>query len=342
MQCQENKAGFLKRKNIEISVRRYLIDAMSFMAMGLFASLLMGTILKTTGQQLGLEFIVEFGKIAISVTGPAIAVGVAYGLQAPALVMFASVAVGAAADAAGGGPAGCYVSALLAVELGKLVSKETKLDILVTPMVTIVSGVFLAGVVGPGIGSFMIWLGQVLMWLTEMQPVPMGMLIAVFMGVILVMPISSAAIAVMLDLSGLAAGAATVGCCCQMVGFAACSYRENGIGGVFAQGIGMAMFQIPNIIRNPLVFVPTTAASAILGPLATTILPMQNSPIGAGMGTSGLVGQIGTLTVMGGGADVWCKIALLHFILPAALCFLISEYMRKKQWIKFGDLKLDI
>ena len=336
------KIGFLKRKNIEFTFHRYGIEALGAMALGLFASLLVGTILKTLGDNIGVAWLSEFGGIAMSMMGPAIAVAVAFGLKSPPLVLFAATVVGTAAVKFGGGPAGCYVAAVIAAEFGKAVSKETKVDILVTPIVTIIVGIAVAKLIGPPIGSFMVWVGSLIMWATELQPVPMGMLVAVLMGLALTAPISSAAIGVMLELSGLAAGAATVGCCCQMVGFAVASYRENKIGGLVAQGIGTSMLQVPNILRNPLILVPPTLASAILGPLATTAFQMHNSPIGSGMGTSGLVGQIGTLTVMGGSAVVFMKIALLHFVLPIILTLIFSEYMRKKNWIKFGDQKLDI
>jgi uncharacterized membrane protein len=241
-----------------------------------------------------------------------------------------------------GGPAGCFVAAVFAAEFGKMVSKETKIDIIVTPAVTLIVGIAVARFIGPYIGDAMKWIGQLIMWATNLQPVPMGALVAVLMGLALTAPISSAAIAVMLELSGLAAGAATVGCCCQMIGFGVISYRENKIGGLIAQGLGTSMLQVPNIVRNPLALIPPTLASALLGPLATTIVPMQNNPAGAGMGTSGLVGQFGAVAVMGTDLSVFLKIGFMNFILPALLSLFIAEYMRKKQWIKLGDLKLDI
>lgn len=337
-----SKVGLLQRKNIEISIHRYFIEALGAMALGLFASLLVGTIIKTLGDKTGIVWLSAFGTIAQSVYGPAIAVSVAFGLKAPALVLFSSVAVGAAAVSAGGGPAGCFVAALVGAEFGKLVSKETKVDIIVTPAVTLIVGIATAKLVGPYIGSFMTWLGALIMWATEMQPIPMGILVSALMGVILTAPVSSAALAIMLGLEGLAAGAATVGCCAHMIGFAAISYRENGIGGVFAQGLGTSMLQVPNIVRNPLIIVPPVLVSMVLGPIVTTVVPMTNDKIGAGMGTSGLVGQIQTLAVMGFNGPTLIKVALFHFILPAVLCLMVSEYMRKKNWIKFGDMKLDI
>lgn len=338
--AQTEKVSFLKRKNIEFSLRRYGIEALGAMALGLFSSLIVGLILKVLGEKLGLNFLVEYGKEAMAMMGPAIGVAVAYDLKAPPLVLFASTVTGMA-GARLGGPAGCFVAAVIGAEFGKLVSKETKVDIIVTPVVTIVTGVATGIFIGPGINSFMVALGAMIMKATELQPIPMGILVSVIMGMVLTAPISSAALAIMLKLGGLAAGAATVGCATQMVGFAVASYRENGWGGLISQGLGTSMLQVPNIVKNPLIWVPPTLASAILGPLATTILPMQNVPAGAGMGTSGLVGQFGTIEAMGATGDVFFKIALLHFILPAILTLLISEYMRKKGWIKFGDMKLD-
>ncbi len=336
------KKNFLARKNVIFSLHRYGIEAMGAMALGLFASLLVGMIIQTVGDKAGIRWMVDFGALAMSMMGPAIAVAVAFGLQAPPLVLFAATVVGHAAVAAKGGPAGCFVAAVAAAEFGKLVSKETKVDIIVTPAVTIIVGVAVANFVGPYIGDFMKWIGGVIIWSTNLRPIPMGILVSVLMGLALTAPISSAAIAVMLELSGLAAGAATVGCCCQMVGFAVASYRENKIGGLVAQGIGTSMLQVPNIVRNPLILIPPTLASAILGPVATTVAQMRNNPGGAGMGTSGLVGQFGTIAVMGTDASVFVRIALLHIILPAALTLAISEFMRKKGWIRFGDQKLDI
>lgn len=335
------KAGFLKRKNIEFSLKRYGIDALGAMALGLFASLIVGLILKVLGEQLGLSFLVDFGKQAMAMMGPAIGVAVAYGLQAPPLVLFASTITGMA-GATLGGPAGCFVAAVVGAEFGKLVSKETKVDIIVTPVVTILIGIAIAKFVGPGINSFMVALGNLIMRATELRPIPMGILVSVLMGLALTAPISSAALAIMLKLGGLAAGAATVGCSAQMIGFAVASYRENGWGGLVSQGLGTSMLQIPNIVKNPLIWIPPTISSAILGPLATTVFKMENVPAGAGMGTSGLVGQFGTIEAMGASAGVLMEMALLHVILPAILTLLISEFMRKKGWIKFGDMKLDI
>jgi len=334
------KVSFLKRKNIVFSVKRYGVDALGAMALGLFSSLIVGLILKVIGQQLGVQFLIDFGMKAMAMMGPAIGVAVAFGLGAPPLVLFASTITGMA-GATVGGPVGAFVAAVIGAEFGKMVSKETKVDIIVTPAVTILMGVAAGTIMGPPLAQFMMWLGAVIMSATLLAPIPMGILVAVLMGIILTLPISSAALAMMLVLGGPAAGAATVGCATQMVGFAVASYRENGWGGLVSQGLGTSMLQVPNIVRNPLIWVPVILASAILGPLATTILPMANIPAGAGMGTAGLVGQFGTIEAMGMSSGVLLKIVLLHFILPALLTLGISEFMRKKGWIKFGDMKLD-
>ncbi len=339
MKNETQKRSFLERKNIEISVQRYGIDAMGSMAQGLFASLIVGLILKVLGEKLGISILLDLGIRAMSMMGPSIGVAVAYGLKAPLLVLLPSTITGAA-GAQLGGPAGAFVAAVIGTEFGKLVSKETKLDIIVTPAVTITLGVFAGMTIGPVIDIFMSGLGQVIMRATELHPIPMGILVSVIMGLILTLPISSAAIAIMLQLGGLAAGAATAGCCAQMIGFAVASYRENGVGGLLSQGLGTSMLQIPNIIKNPYIWIPPTLASAILGPVATTILPMENIPEGAGMGTSGLVGQFGTIEIMG--LSALPKIFILHFILPAILTLAISEFMRKKGYIKNGDMKLDV
>jgi uncharacterized membrane protein len=302
--------------------------------------LIVGLILKVLGEKLGIKLLVDYGVQAMAMMGPAIGVSVAFGLKAPPLVLFASTITGMA-GAKLGGPAGCFVAAVIGAEFGKLVSKETKVDIIVTPAVTIITGVATGVFVGPIINAAMVGLGQIIMRATELQPIPMGILVSVIMGLVLTAPISSAALAMMLKLGGLAAGAATVGCCAQMVGFAVASYRENKVGGLIAQGLGTSMLQVPNIVRNPRILIPPTLASAILGPLATTVMRMENIPAGAGMGTSGLVGQFGTIEAMGASGAVLFKIAMLHFILPAVLTLIISEYMRKKEWIRFGDQKLD-
>jgi uncharacterized membrane protein len=336
----EKKAEFLKRKNIEISLHRYGIQALGAMAQGLFATLIIGLILKVIGENLNIPFLYEVVyPAAQQMTGPAIAVAVAYGLQAPPLVLFASTVTGMAGNQFGG-PVGAFVAAVIGAEFGKMVSKETKVDILVTPAATIVTGVLAGMLVGPGVSSLMTGLGRWIMWATELHPVPMGIFVSVLMGMVLTLPISSAALAIMLELSGLAAGAATVGCSTQMVGFAVASYRENGWGGLVSQGLGTSMLQVPNIVKNPRIWIPPTLASAIIGPFATTLFRMENIPVGAGMGTSGLVGQFGTVAAMGTSAAVFGKILLLHIAAPAVLTLVISEYMRKIGWIRAGDMKL--
>ncbi|MDO4487289.1 MAG: PTS sugar transporter subunit IIC [Bacillota bacterium] len=351
------KESFLKRKNIEISAKRYLQDAMSAMALGLFASLLIGVILDTIGVQTAnlfgentvSTFLIEIGGQAKAFMGAAIGIAVAWGLKAPPLVMFASTVtgmMGASMTGFGidvsGGPAGAFIAVAIGVEFGKAVSKETKIDIIVTPAVTLITGGIAAKFVGPAIGWCMIKLGELIMTATEWQPFIFGIVIAVIVGLTLTAPISSAALCIMLELSGLAAGAATVGCCAQMVGFAVASFRENGIGGLVAQGIGTSMLQVSNIIRNPWILVPATLAGAIIGPLSTCVFKMTNIPVGAGMGTSGLVGQIGTFTDMGFTLDTLWKVLLLHIVLPAVLSLVIDKLMRKLGLIKEGDYKLDL
>lgn len=337
---------FLERKNIEFSVQRYLIDAMSSMALGLFASLLVGTILNTLGQSLGIPFLTDvIWPFARDMTGAAIAVAVAYALKAPPFVLFSATIVGYAGNQLGG-PVGAFVSAIIATELGKLVSKETKVDLIVTPTVTILSGVLVAQLIGPGIAAFMTKTGELVMVATTLQPFWMGILVSLMIGIALTLPISSAAISMMLGLAGLAGGAATAGCCAQMIGFAVMSYRDNGPGGVVAVGIGTSMLHMSNIVRNWKIWIPPILTAAITGPIATVVMKMENIPIGSGMGTSGLVGQIGTITAMNaigrGGWPLYLNILLLHFVLPAALTLLFTFILRKTGWIKDGDLKLNL
>lgn len=334
--------AFLRKKNIEISVQRYLIEALGTMAQGLFASLLIGTILNTIGKQANIPFLSEtVWPIASQMTGAAIGVAVAYALKAPPLVLFASTITGAAGNALGG-PAGAFLAALVGAEFGKLVSKETKVDIIVTTGVTILVGVLVGTVVGPVIGGFMTATGELIMYATELQPFLMGIIVSVVVGITLTLPISSAALCMMLGLSGIAAGAATAGCCAQMVGFAFLSFKENRWGGVAAQGLGTSMLQVPNLVRNPRLWIPPTLVAAITGPMATVLFKMENSPMGAGMGTSGLVGLIETLNTMGGGLNVWLGILILYIAIPTVLTPIIGSVMKKKGWIKDGDLKLEV
>lgn len=353
----EEKVSFLKRKDIEISAKRYLQDALSAMALGLFGSLLIGVIFDTLGTQTAnlfgdnavSAFCVETGGIAKTYMGAAIGVAVAWSLKAPPLVLFTSVVTGMMGatmtgfgiDVAGG-PAGAFVAVALGTEFGKMVSKETKVDILVTPAVTLIMGGIGAKLIGPAIGWCMLKLGDLIMTATEWQPFVFGIVISVVVGLALTAPISSAALCIMLDLSGLAAGAATVGCCAQMVGFAVASYKENGVGGLVAQGLGTSMLQISNIIKNPWILLPATLAGAIVGPISTCLLKMTNIPVGAGMGTSGLVGQIGTFTDMGFTLDTLWKVLLIQIVLPAVLTILIDQVLRRTGKIKDGDYKLDL
>ena len=345
----ENFKSFLKRKDIEISAKRYLQDALSAMALGLFASLLIGLILKTLGEQTALlfaensisTFLIDTGAQAMGLMGAAVGVSVAWGVKAPPLVLFASAITGMM-GANLGGPAGAFLAAAIGAEFGKAISKETKVDILVTPALTLIMGMISAMVFGPAISALMNGLGTIIMTATDMQPFLMGIIVSVVVGLVLTAPISSAALCIMLNLSGIAAGAATVGCCAQMVGFAVASYKENGVGGLVAQGIGTSMLQVSNIIKNPWILVPPTLAGAILGPVSTVLLKMTNIPAGAGMGTSGLVGQIGTFTSMGFTVDVLVKVIVLHIVLPAIIAYITDKALRKSGKIKDGDYKLDL
>lgn len=332
---------FLIRKGIQPSAKLYFIDAFSSMALGLFSSLIIGLIIKTAGQQLGFDYFIKMGDLAMGLMGPAIGVAIAYGLKAPPLVIFAAIVCGAA-GAELGGPAGSYLAALISTEVGKLVSKETKIDIIVTPFVTIFTGYTVAFFIGPTIDFLVRGLGNIIMWGTEQRPIVMGIVVAVLMGLALTAPISSAAIAFMLDLQGLAAGVATIGCSAQMVGFAISSYRENKISGLIAIGLGTSMLQVPNIIKNPMILIPPTVAAAVVAPFGSTIWLMENNAAGAGMGTSGFVGQIMTFTTMGFHMDVYIQVLILHFVAPAVISLLLSEYMRKQGWIKYGDMKLQM
>ena len=347
-------SAFLKRKNVLFSAKRYGIDAMGAMAQGLFASLLIGTIIKTLGQQLNVQFLIDAGNFAQQVAGPAMAVSIGAALSAPQLVLYSLIAVGMAANKLGGagGPLAVYFITIFASECGKIVSKETKVDILVTPAVTILVGVGLSVLCAPAIGAAASSVGDFIKWATNLQPLLMGILVSVVVGMALTLPISSAAICAALSLTGLAGGAAVAGCCAQMVGFAVMSFRENGVGGLVSQGLGTSMLQMPNIIRNPRVWIPPTLASAITGPIATCLfhLEMNGPAVSSGMGTCGLVGQIGVYTgwlndiAAGTKAAIlpmdWVGLILICFVLPAVLTLLFAFFLRKWGWIKDGDLKL--
>ncbi len=356
---------FLKRKDIEISLKRYGIDALGAMAQGLFCSLLIGTIINTLGTQFHIPFLTEtvatvsgvdytVGGLASAMSGPAMAVAIGYALHCPPLVLFSMITVGFSANALGGagGPLAVLFVAIIAAEIGKAVSKETKIDILVTPLVTIGVGVALSAWWAPALGKAAMHVGDLIMVATNLQPFWMGILVSVIVGVALTLPISSAAICAALGLTGLAGGAAVAGCCAQMVGFAVMSFKENRWGGLVSQGIGTSMLQMGNIVRNPRVWIAPIVTSAITGPLATCVfhLQMNGAPVSSGMGTCGLVGQIGVYT--GWVADVasgaksaiatmdWVGLILISFVLPAVLCPLINMVVRKLGWVKDGDLTL--
>ncbi len=367
----EKIRAFLRRKDIVFSAKRYFIDAMGAMAQGLFCTLLVGTILNTIGQQFHVGFlnavIVTIGKgdgavhytiggLCSAMVGPGMAVAIAGALKAPPLVLFSLIPVGFATNYMGGagGPLAVLFVAIVAAEVGKAVSKETKIDILVTPIVTVLVGVGFAALIAAPVGKAASAVGQAIMWATELQPFFMGIIVSVVIGVALTLPISSAAICAALGLTGLAGGAAVAGCCAQMVGFAVMSFRENRWGGLAAQGIGTSMLQMGNIVRNPRIWIPPTVASAITGPIATCIfrMEMNGAPVSSGMGTCGLVGQIGVYTgwvndVAAGvktaitGMD-WLGLVLISFVLPAVLTWLIAIPLRRCGWIKDGDLKLDL
>lgn len=354
-------------KKFKAILNKIFIEGLSGMATGLFATLLIGTIIQQIGTfipgTIG-DSIYMMGKIAASVTGAGIGCGVAVRFKESPLVIMSAATCGmmgafaskilagtvlvdgAIVFAGPGEPMGAFIAALAGIYMGRLVSGKTKVDILITPLVSIVSGSTVGLLVGPPISKFMAFLGEIINAATQQQPFLMGILVSVLMGIVLTLPISSAALGVILNLSGLAAGAATVGCCANMVGFAIASYRENKVNGLVAQGIGTSMLQIANIVKKPIIWLPAIITSAILGPVSTMILHMTNNATGSGMGTCGLVGQITTYqTMMAEGGDavvILVKIVVLHFVLPAILALGISELMRKKGWIKAGDMKLDI
>ncbi len=359
--------AFLKRKDIEISLKRYGIDALGAMAQGLFCSLLIGTIIDTFASQLGITVLTNaavvigektysVGGLAMAMSGPAMAVAIGRALNCPPLVLFSLITVGFASNTLGGagGPLAVLFVAIVTSEIGKAVSKETKIDILVTPLVTILAGTGLSYWWAPPLGKAASSVGKAIMWATDLQPFWMGIIVSVIVGIALTLPISSAAICAALSLTGLAGGAAVAGCCAQMVGFAILSFRENKWGGLVAQGLGTSMLQMGNIVRNPRIWLPPTLASAITGPLATCLfhLQMNGTPIASGMGTCGLVGQIGVYTgwisdiAAGSKAAItgmdWAGMILICFILPGILSWLFGLFFRKIGWIKENDLKLDL
>ena len=336
------------------------IDGLSGMALGLFSTLIIGTIIGQIGTLLGNDigtYLISIANVAKTVTGAGIGVGVAAKFkQGPLVTVSAAVAgmigafpaLGMESFALGkaGEPLGAFVAALIGIECGRLVAGRTKIDIILTPLVSICTGAAAGFIVGPPISSFMKWLGNLVNINVEASPILGGIAVSVLMGMILTLPISSAALGVSMGLTGLAAGAATIGCCCQMVGFAVASYRENKFGGFIAQGIGTSMLQVPNILRRPLIWLPPIISSAILGPIASAVLHMVSTPIGSGMGSAGFVGQIaayGAMLETGMSSKVaLIQILLMHFILPAVVTLIFSEGMRKAGWIKDGDMKLEV
>ena len=334
------------KKGISLSPKKYFIDALGAMALGLFASLLIGTIFGTVSDYVTHkathEFLLKMKEYAVMAQGPAMAMAIGCALGADGLLLFSLCAVGAAGNALGG-PRGTYIAVLVACELGKLVYKATKIDIIVTPTVVIAIGVGMALLVGPGISKIMTQLGNLIMTFTEMQPLVMGALVSVIVGICLTLPISSAAICAMLSLTGLAGGAATAGCCAQMVGFAVMSFAANKWGGLIAQGLGTSMLQMGNIVRKPVIWLPPIITSAITGALSTCVFKMQNPvAIASGMGTCGLVGPIGVLSAKGVGVNEIIAVVLLCFVLPAALTWSIAYPMKKIGLIKDSDLKLNL
>lgn len=370
-QKQSGFRAFLKRKNIEISLKRYGIDALGAMAQGLFCSLLVGTIINTLGTLFNIPFLLQpvatiagsdytVGGLAMAMSGPAMAVAIGRALQCPPLVLFSLVTVGFASNALGGagGPLAVLFVAIITAEIGKMVAGETRVDILVSPLVTIGVGVFLSWLIAPPLGKLAMLVGSVINAATVLQPFWMGIAVSVLVGIALTLPISSAAICAALSLSGLAGGAAVAGCCAQMIGFAVMSFRENRWGGLVSQGIGTSMLQMPNIVKNPKIWIPATLASAVTGPIATCLfkLQMNGEPINSGMGTCGMCGPIGVITgwlspsekAIARGAEAlapaaadWIGLVLICIVLPAVLSLLFAAVCRKLGWIKDGDLKLE-
>lgn len=354
-------------KKIKLVLREIFIDGLSGMATCLFATLIIGTIIKQIGSlvpgTVG-SYLILMGSIASAVTGAGIGCGTAVRLKASPLVTVSSITagmVGAFASkiiagtvlvdgvielAGPGEPLGAFIAVMVCVYIGRLVSGKTKIDILVTPLVCISLGGAVGLIFGPPISAFMTWLGSIINWGTVQAPFAMGIIVSVLMGMILTLPISSAALGIILGLNGIAAGAATIGCCANMIGFAVASFRENKVNGLLAQGLGTSMLQIGNIVKKPIIWLPAIITSAILGPVSTMLLEMTNNATGSGMGTAGLVGQINTYQTMvsegANGSVVLIEILIFHFVLPALLSLGISEFMRKKGWIKTGDMKLDV
>ena len=356
---QSKFRAFLDKRGVTLSPKLYFVDAMSAMALGLFASLLMGTIFGTVAKYIpdgnAIRDCFDLLAGAGGATGAMIGVAIAFALKAPMLVMLSAGVVGMFGNAYGmtfmfegaeksvtAGPLGAFVCVLVAVEVGKLVSKATKVDILVTPAVTLGTGALIAMLLCPGVSYVMYWLGYFINYATGLYPLVMGIIISVVVGIILTLPISSAAICAMIGITGIAGGAAVAGCCAQMVGFAVISFRENKWGGVVAQGLGTSMLQMGNIVKNPLIWIPATLASAITGPISTCLFKLECTGVSAGMGTCGLVGPLGVFTDMGFNATSIIGVVVVCVVLPAVLSLVFSEIMRKLGWIKENDLKLDL
>lgn len=355
-------------KGIQRFLSHIFIDGLSGMGLGLFSTLIIGTIMKQVGDMIGGDigaYISAFALVAQRLTGAGIGVGVAYKFKESVYVTLSAAAAGmigayASAISAGtlfaengamvlsgpGEPLGAFIAAYIGIELGHLVAGRTKIDLLVTPAVTILTGGVVGIIVGPPISGFMSWLGGIINWGTEQQPIVMGIVVSVVMGMVLTLPISSAALGIILGLNGVAAGAATIGCCCQMIGFAVISYRDNDFGGLLSQGLGTSMLQVPNIVRRPLIWVPSILSSALLGPIAISpLFHMVNNATGSGMGTSGLVGPImtyQTMVTMESPVLVLIKIMVFHFLLPAVVTVGIAQGMRKMGYIRNGDMKLNV
>ena len=351
---------------IKKCLNRVFVEGLSGMALGLFATLIIGTIIQQIGTLAGGSIgtlIYAVGKMAAGLTCAGIGVGVAYKFQESPMVVLSAATSGmiggyASKVLAGtllvdgnlalqgpGEPLGAFIAAYVGIEVGHLIAGKTRLDIILVPLLSIGTGSAVGVLVGPSISSFMTWLGGLINWGTEQQPFLMGIVVSVLMGMILTLPISSAALGVILNLSGLAAGAATVGCCCNMIGFAVASFRENGVGGLIAQGVGTSMLQVPNIVKKPLIWLPVILSSAVLGPVSTMLFHMTNNATGSGMGSAGFVGQIMTWQVMAQTKHpvvVLLKIVVIQFMLPAVLTVVFTQFMRKHNFIKDGDMKLDL
>lgn len=335
----------------QTGIKGYLIKVLNGMALGLFASLLIGLIIKQIGTIFDFETLIVFGNISQKLMGPAIGAGVAYSVGAPPLGIFASVVVGAIGAGSItfegsnaiiniGEPVGAFITSVIAAESSKIVAGKTKVDIVLIPITTILIGGFVGKFIAPYMTNLMDYIGRFINMATELHPIPMGIIISVFMGMILTLPISSAAIAISLKLSGIAAGASVVGGAANMIGFAVISYRDNGFGGFLAQGLGTSMLQVSNIIKNPSIWIPAIVSSAILGPISTYVLKMEANMAGAGMGTSGFVGQFGVIDSMGSSIDIWIMILFMHFIMPALISLVVYKWMYKRDFIRDGDMQL--